>query len=85
MSFSAYMVASLKHNKRTRISAFKKMEDFKEGKNIQVHFDKTATPHQLKTIREKLQTENRKSLKKKIIIFTIAMFVIIYAIGFVKF
>ena len=59
MSSIAAMVTSLKNNKRTRVSTFKKMKDFKEGKNIQVSFDKSATPHQLKNIREKLQKENK--------------------------
>ncbi len=48
MSYISHMVASLKNNKRTRVSTFEKMDNFKEGVNIQVHFDKKSTPHQLK-------------------------------------
>ena len=68
MGSIAAMVTSLKNNKRERVSTFKKMKDFKEGKNIQVSFDKSATPHQLKNIREKLQKENKQILKRNIII-----------------
>ncbi|MFC4267402.1 hypothetical protein [Polaribacter marinivivus] len=85
MSFTAHMIASLKHNKRERVSAFKKMKDFKEGKNIEVYFDKKVTKYQLKKIRDKIQQENKYRLRKNIIIFTIAMLILIYAIGFVKF
>ena len=85
MSFTAHMIASLKHNKRERVSAFKKMKDFKEGKNIEVYFDKKVTKYQLKKIRDKIQQENKYRLRKNIIFFTIAMLIFIYAIGFVKF
>ena len=85
MSSIAAMVTSLKNNKRTRVSTFKKMKDFKEGKNIQVSFDKSATPHQLKNIREKLQKENKKILKRNSIILISIMILLIYMIGFVKF
>ncbi len=85
MSFTSHMIASLKHNKRERVSAFKKLEDFKEGVNIQVSFDKKASPYQLKKIREKLNEENKKQLKKHLIFFAIALSIIIYVIGFVKF
>ena len=79
------MITSIKHNKRERVSAFKKMKDFKEGKNIEVYFDKKVSKYQLKKIRDKIQQENKYRLKKNIIIFTIAMLILIYAIGFVKF
>lgn len=82
--FIAHMVASLKNNKRERISTFEKMKNFKEGKNIQVHFDKKATPHQLKTIREKLKKENRKKTKQKALILAVFVVLLIYFIGFVK-
>lgn len=85
MSFTAHMIASLKHNKRERVSAFKKMKDFKEGKNIEVYFDKKVSKYQLKKIRDKIQQENKYRIRKNIIIFTIAMLILIYAIGFVKF
>tara|TARA_B110000503_G_scaffold18585_1_gene27432 strand:+ start:40 stop:300 length:261 start_codon:yes stop_codon:yes gene_type:complete len=84
MSSISGMITSLKNNKRTRVSTFEKMKNFKEGKNIQVSFDKKSTPDRLKRIKETLQTENKKSLKKNIIIIIVAISIIIYVIGFVK-
>ena len=84
MSSIAAMISTLKNNKRTRVSTFKKMKDFKEGKNIQVSFKNNATPHQLKNIRKKLQTENRKQRNKYILLFVIGMSIIIYCVGFIK-
>lgn len=85
MSFSSHMIASLKHNKRKRISAFEKIENFKEGINIQVSFDKKSTPIQLKKIRDKIQAENKRKLKRKLLLFGIGLIVVIYCIGYVKF
>lgn len=85
MSFTSHMITSLKHNKRSPVSAFEKMKNFKEGINIQVSFDKKSTPHQLKRIREKIQNENRKSFKKKLILFGTIIAFIIFCIGFIKF
>lgn len=85
MGSIAAMITTLKNNKRTRVSTFEKMKNFKEGKNIQVYFDKNATPHQLKNIREKLQKENSKKLKRNLILFGTVMAAIIYFVGFVKF
>ena len=85
MSFTSHMIASLKHNKRDRISAFEKIENFKEGVNIQVTFEKKSTPYQLKKIRDKILEENRKKLKNNLLIFVIAVTLVIYCIGFIKF
>jgi F0F1-type ATP synthase delta subunit len=85
MGSIAAMITTLKNNKRTRISTFEKMKNFKDGKNIQVSFDKKATPHQLKNIREKLQRENSKKLKRNVAIFATLIGLLIYVIGFVKF
>ncbi len=85
MSFTSHMIASLKHNKRKRVSAFEKIENFKEGINIQVSFDKKSTPYQLKKIRDKIQEENRRKLKRVLVLFGIVISIIIYCIGFIKF
>lgn len=61
------------------------MKDFKEEKNIEIYFDKKVSKYQLKKIRDKIQQENKYRIRKNIIIFTIAMLILIYAIGFVKF
>ena len=85
MGSIAAMITTLKNNKRTRVSTFEKMKNFKEGSNIQVSFDKKATPHQLKSIKEKLQKENRIRMTRNIIIFISALLIIIYCAGFIKF
>lgn len=85
MSFTSHMVTSLKHNKRNRISTFEKLENFKEGVNIQVTFNKKASSEELKRIRERLQSQNRKKRKSSIIFFSVIIIIAIYIIGFVKF
>ena len=84
MSFTSHMIASLKHNKRERVSAFEKLKNFKEGNNIQVNFNKKSSSYQLKKIREKLTTENRIRNRRNLLILVIAMSVIIYVVRFVK-
>ena len=83
--FIAHMIASLKANRRKRTSTFERIKEFKSKSSIQVHFDKKATPHQLKRIKEKLQEENKKSLKRNLIILIVAISILIYVIGFIKF
>lgn len=78
------MITSLKNNKRTRVSTFDKLKNFKEGKNIQVAFNKKASSYQLKKIKEKLQEENKKLLKRNIFIIIALISLLIYGIGFVK-
>ena len=85
MSFISHMVASLKHNKRERISAFEKIKNFKKGNNFQVTFHKKATANQLKKIREKLTSENRKRKLKYILVFAVGIISVIYCVGFLKF
>ena len=82
---AAAMIASLKANKRKRVSTFDKIKDFKEGEEIKVHFKNKATPKQLKEIRERIQEENKKALTKKVVLISIFLIIIIYVIGFVKF
>lgn len=78
------MIASLKNNKRTRVSTFEKIKNFKEGKNIQVHFSERSTPNQLKKIKKKLQNENRKSLRRNLFLIILMMLILIYCVGFIK-
>tara|TARA_R110001592_G_scaffold335979_1_gene621029 strand:- start:5 stop:262 length:258 start_codon:yes stop_codon:yes gene_type:complete len=84
MSSISGMITSLKNNKRTRVSTFDKLKNFKQGKNIQVAFNKKASSYQLKKIKEKLQEENKKLLKRNILIIIGLISIIIYVIGFVK-
>lgn len=85
MSSISGMITSLKNNKRSRVSTFEKIKNFKEGNNIQVTFDKKATESQLRRIREKLEEENKQKMKRNLILFGIGMGILIYFIGFVKF
>ena len=85
MSFISHMVISLKNNKRERTSTLKKIKNFKKTKNIEVVFKKKANSYQLKKIRNKLKQENKRKMKKNIMIFFIVMSIVIYVIGFVKF
>ena len=85
MSAISGMIASIKMNKRTRVSTFDKIKNFKEGAAIKLHFDKKATPRHLQKIREKLQKENTKKLTTMLIVIVVFLIVLIYAIGFVKF
>jgi uncharacterized protein with von Willebrand factor type A (vWA) domain len=85
MSSISGMITSLKNNKRTRVSTFDKLKNFKEGKNIQVAFDKKASPYQLKKIKDKLQEDNKKLFKRNILIIIALISIMIYVIGFVKF
>ncbi len=85
MSFISHMVISLKNNKRERTSTLKKIKNFKKTKNIEVVFKKKANSYQLKKIRNKLKQENKRQMKKNIMIFFIVMSIVIYVIGFVKF
>jgi len=48
------MIASLKHNKRERVSAFEKLKNFKEGNNIQVKFNKKLVLINLKKLEKNL-------------------------------
>ena len=78
------MITSLKNNKRDRVSAFDKMKKNKVKSKLKLHFDKKATPDQLKQIREKVRKENRKRATKNALLFLVILAIFIYVIGFVK-
>jgi hypothetical protein len=83
-SHASSMISSLKSNFRKREVSLLK------GSKTTTYFgkinsNKSATPHQLKNIREKIQQENRKILKRNSIIFISLMIILVYVIGFVKF
>ena len=80
------MVTSLKNNKRSRPSAFEKLEKngIEYSSKTELHFDKNATKHQLKKIREKIKKENHVRFRNKIIIIAGFVIILIYIIGFVK-
>ncbi|MFQ3296366.1 MAG: hypothetical protein ACI9JT_000073 [Polaribacter sp.] len=58
---TAAMMASIKINKRTRISTFEKIKDFKKSKKREFFFPNKETKKYLKEISNKIK---RVSLKK---------------------
>jgi len=74
------MQTSLKNNKRSRVSAFKKMERYKDVKFKEGTIDKKASPALLKQIRENIRKENKKN--SRIAIITISSILIILLILF---
>lgn len=84
MGFQSYMIISLKNNRRERVSVFELMKNFKEGKNIQVSFDKTSSPKELKRIRKDLQRKNKTKTLITILITSLFLLILVYVIGFVK-
>ena len=79
------MITSLKNNKRSRVSTFKKLKDYKNVDYGEGTIDKKASPEQLKEIREKLQKENRKKLIITLLYFVISFAIIIVLLNVIKF
>jgi len=80
------MITSLKNNKRDRKSALKRLKDnpAEYGEDGKLHFEKTATPAQLKKIREDIQRQNRKIMIRNVVIIGLIAAILIYFIGFAK-
>jgi len=60
----AAMIATIKNNKRNRVSTFDKIKDYKKSNKSKVYFDKKASPLDLKKIRDKIQKENELVFRK---------------------
>jgi hypothetical protein len=68
MSFGgsvAAMVSSIKNNRRTRPSTFKKLKGYENGIYKKGTINKKASPKLLKDIREKIKRQNNIRLIKK--------------------
>ena len=80
------MITSLKNNKRDRKSALKRLKDNPAayGEEGKLHFENTATPEQLKKIREDLRRENKKIMIRNVSIIVVILLLLIYFIGFAK-
>jgi hypothetical protein len=80
------MLTSLKNNKRDRKSALKRLKDnpAEYGEDGKLHFEKKATPAQLKKIREDLRRRNKQIMIRNVSIIVAIMIVLIYLIGFAK-
>ncbi len=76
------MQTSLKNNKRSRVSAFKKMERFQDVKYKEGTIVKKASPQLLKEIRERIQKENRQNTRILIISFATIVFLIYILFNF---
>lgn len=81
------MITSLKNNKRDRKSALKKLKEsgVEYADKTELHFENQASPSELKRIREKVQKENQRIMRRNIIIIAVIMLIAIYFIGFAKF
>lgn len=80
------MVTSIKNNKRDRKSALNRLKEHsaKYTDSGELHFEKKATPMQLKKIRENIQRQNQKIFTQRIIVVGVLSFLLIYFIGFAK-
>lgn len=76
----AAMIASLKANKRTRVSTFDKIKDLKKSSKTELYFKKKASPLELKKIRDKLQKENDANFKRKILFLIILLIILLLLI-----
>lgn len=83
-SHASSMISSLKSNFRKRDLSLLKGSKTKTSFG-KINSNKKATPHQLKIIKESLQKENIKKLKRNTILFIFVMMILIYCIGFLKF
>tara|TARA_B110000091_G_C13587564_1_gene379195 strand:+ start:476 stop:742 length:267 start_codon:yes stop_codon:yes gene_type:complete len=78
------MIASMKANKRSRVSTFDKIKHLKKGGHTAVHFKNKATPKELKILKNKIQREHKKQALKSVLILLILIAILIYVIGFVE-
>ena len=71
------MIASLKANKRTRVSTFDKIKGYNKSDKSELYFDKKASPIELKKIKKRVQKKNDASSKRKIVILIISIIVLL--------
>lgn len=75
------MIASLKANKRNRVSTFEKIKNFKKSTKSELFFPKKATQKELKKVREKIQQQNNIRFYKNIIAIIICFIFAFYLIS----
>ncbi len=78
------MIASMKANKRSRVSMFDKTKHVKRGTPTTLHFENEATQKELEIIRNKIQRDLKKKALTKVILLLVIIALLIYAIGFVE-
>lgn len=88
MSFGVVqaMISSLKNNKRTRPSAFKKLKDsdVEYRAKTELHFEKKMTPAELSALGKRIKKERQLTLIKRIVLFAVVMVGLIAIIGFMR-
>lgn len=82
--FVAHMIASLKANKRSRVSTFDKIKNYKKSKKSSLHFDKKASPLELKKIKEKILRENENAFKMKVIVLVLLITVLLIGLNYIE-
>lgn len=81
--FIAHMIASLKANKRNRISTFDKIKGYKKSKKSTLQFDKKATPYELEKIRKRMIAENNTIFKRNVLILVLMITAILIALNYI--
>ena len=80
MPFSESMLSTLRSNKAMKLDKTKRFRKTLGGydwsTSMQFNFSKT-TPQELKRIREKIQQDNKRILRKQIIIFIVLIVILI--------
>ncbi|MDN3620581.1 hypothetical protein QWY81_14040 [Polaribacter undariae] len=87
MSFGgsvAAMIASLKANKRNRVSTFDKIKGHKKSEKSELHFDKKATPYELEQLKKRLIAENNTIFKRKVLILVVMITAILIALNYIE-
>jgi prophage maintenance system killer protein len=83
MSFGgavAGMIASIKANKRARVSTFEKIKNYKKSRKTELFFPKKATKRDLTEIAKKIQKENKSTFFKNAPFLIIAILVLLYIV-----
>jgi prophage maintenance system killer protein len=75
------MMASITVDKRTRISTFDKIKDFKKSKKSKLFFPNKETKKYLKEISDKIQQQNKASFFKNVAVIAIALAVIYFCMS----
>lgn len=78
--FIGTMIASLKANKRNRVSTFDKIKDLKKSKKSELFFPKKATKKDLKLIAKNIKEQNNIRFYKNIILLILCIIIALYLI-----
>ncbi|MFK8061051.1 MAG: hypothetical protein AB8B78_13295 [Polaribacter sp.] len=76
--FISFMIASLKANKRSRVSTFYKIKSFKKSYEGELFFPNKATKKDLKKVRKKIQQQNNTRFYKNVVIIISLIILTLY-------